>query len=288
MYRTLAFQEDAYVPKQTVFSVDGLRQSKIETIQGHNTSRRTLLICSLILISTTGLLATWIFIAKPHFYPKINIVHRGIDQDEFQSKNEYLAKQISNEDIRHRGRRNVENLSSSELSSNGKQRFRRKASSHKSGRENKKQEENKKRENIKAKKFNYHTIVDKGNYPYNNSRLPLDLIPERYFIHLNIDLRQDNLTGVVKMKVLCEKKTNKVIFHGRRIIPTNITVMSGLSAVLYSRVTYIKQFEMFVVELDSNLEEDKMYDVVIEYTVAFGKSLAGVYKSFYKDNGIPK
>lgn len=290
MYRTLAFHEDAYIEREPVFSVEGLCKSKIETIKGHSTSRRTLLICSLILITTTGLLATWIFIAKPHFYPKLHIVHRATTETSLEKQLSFINGN-QGDALHRRGRRSVDNKQKLEFnkhsSSKNKDielyhRVRRRTSSH-SG-----EGSTKKRENIKPKEFHYDIITDKEHYTYKNSRLPLDLIPEEYFIQLNIDLQKDNYTGTVKMKLQCEKKTGKIIFHGRRIKPTNITVMSGQSPLIYSRVSYIKQFEMFVVEMESSLEEDNSYDVIIEYTVGFGKSLAGLYKSSYKDNGVEK
>ena len=80
MYQTLAFHDDHDSTRDSqIFSLDGIRESKVETFRGYKTSRRTILVCSLILISTAGLLATWIFVARPRFYPKINIVARSLN-----------------------------------------------------------------------------------------------------------------------------------------------------------------------------------------------------------------
>uniref|UniRef100_A0A7M5XDN7 Aminopeptidase n=2 Tax=Clytia hemisphaerica TaxID=252671 RepID=A0A7M5XDN7_9CNID len=190
---------------------------------------------------------------------------------------------------RHRGRRSVEASDKSNLDSESslvksesdsntvdtktedELRIRRDSSSHNTG-------------------FNYKNITDSkvDDIPYNETRLPSHLIPIEYDLHFNVDLNGDNFTGETKIKLHCEIQTDKIIFHGRRLHPTNITVFSGRSIINIKRVTYIKRIEMFVVELESRLEEQSEYEVEISYTVDYGKNLAGLYKSYYEDFGIRK
>ena len=258
MYRTLAFDEDAQV--RPIFSIDTLRGSQVEKFDGHKTSRRTILICSIILISLTGLLATWVFVAKPHFYPSLHLAHRSyeksVDREDAANGAEFTNIKSWHHHRHSRHRRSTdEGLLDSTKDP-----------------------------------FTYRVIkgVNNTDIPYNKTRLPDHLIPEEYILHFDVDLDKDNFTGQAKIKLQCETVTDRVMFHGRRLHPTNITVYSGRTQIHIKRVTYVRAHEIFVVELKSRLEEQSVYDMVVDFTVGFGGSLAGLYKSLYKDFGKDK
>lgn len=260
MYRTLAFDEDAQV--RPIFSIDTVRGSQVEKFDGHKTSRRTILICSIILISLTGLLATWVFVAKPHFYPSLHLAHRSDENaDKAVAGTTSNGADFTNIKSWHHGRhrRSVSDDGSSLLDSS-------------------------------RELFTYKVIkgVNNTDIPYNKTRLPEHLIPEEYVLHFDVDLDKDNFTGQAKIKLQCESATDKIMFHGRRLHPTNITVYSGRTQIHIKRVTYVKAHEIFVVELKSRLEEQSIYDMTVDFTVGFGGSLAGLYKSLYKDFGKDK
>ena len=262
MYRTLAFDEDSQV--QPIFAIDTVRKSEVEMFDGHKTSRRTILICSIILISLTGLLATWVFVAKPHFYPSLHLAHRSDDnidekQGDYPSGAEFTNIKSWHYHQQRRHRRSIED--SLLLPANSTK-----------------------------DPFTYKVIKGANNsdMPYNVTRLPDHLIPEEYALHFDIDLDKDNFTGQAKIKLHCETATDKIMFHGRRLHPTNITVFSGRTEIHIKKVTYVKSHEIFVVELKSRLEEQSVYEMVVDFTVGFGGSLAGLYKSLYKDFGEDK
>lgn len=244
MYRTIAFEDGA----SEIFSVDSLRESKIETFRGHKTSRRTILVCSLILIATAGLLATWIFVARPHFYPKLGVYTRSISSYE---KTDFIDGKINFKNYRHhsRGRRAVENNATPDRT------------------------------------FNIEILTNQSDFPVSDGRLPLDIVPEEYFLDLKIDVDSDNFTGSVKLIFTCDRKTDKIIFHGRRIVLTNASIILERKNVLYKRLVYLKKFELFVLLLDGELIEGKKYELNLEYTVGYGKNLAGLYKSNYTNQG---
>jgi len=130
-----------------------------------------------------------------------------------------------------------------------------------------------------------HKIVNnEKDYPHKSTRLPGDLIPTRYFVDFDIDLNKDNFTGVINMKLMCENPTNKIIFHGRSLQLINVTVLAGSKHLEYQEISYISEFEMFIVQLTEMLEEDSELDVLVEYKANYNKKLGGVYKSFYTEN----
>lgn len=269
MYQTLAFEEEVHGSKPPIFSVDGVRESHVETFSGHKTSRRTILICSIILISLTGLLATWMFFTKPHTYTStsLNLAHRSDEVDELNQQIE--TPEFTNIRSWHhhhhekglrRHRRTVDTgVPSTTLATD-------------------------------VEPFTYKEIrgLNNSEIPYNRTRLPDHLIPEEYKLHFDIDLAKDNFTGQAKIKLQCETATDKIMFHGRRLHPTNITVLSGRTLVPIKKVTYVKAHEIFVVELKSRLEEQSVYDMQVDFTVGYGGKLAGLYKSLYKDFGQDK
>jgi len=269
MYRTLASEDET--PLQPIFSIDGVQENHVELFQGHKTSRRTILICSIILISTTSLLATWVFVAKPHFYPRLHLAHRSINNNKLTA----VGNEFTNIRSWHhsRSKRSLEPLSKdSAVISPQLNHFDKRSGISKQP----------------HKEKIYELVTDSNKYPYNNSRLPQNLIPMEYHLHFNIDLNDDNFTGEARIQLHCETPTDKIIFHGRRIIPKNITIFSGRSLINYYQVFYIKHFEMFVVELASKLESGSIYDLVVVYSVGYGNNLAGLYKSSYTDFGVKK
>ena len=244
MYQTLTFHEERSV-NSPIFSVDGLRESKVETFRGHKTSKRTLLACSMILIATTGLLATWTFVAKPRFIPKLGIFARS---DNAKIKKTSMSNVKSSSNSRHRREVTIPKI-------RGKN------------------------------KFKIDVLNNPKLFPTNDSRLPFNLIPEEYYLQLNINMNKDSYTGYTKIILTCERKTNQIIFHGRRLLLNNVTIILEKEIVHYYQIVYIKKFELYIILLEGDLEEGKVYEVHFNYTSTFGRSLAGFYKSNYTNSG---
>ena len=244
MYQSLAFHDEGS-NSMPIFSVDGLRESKVEAFQGHKTSKRTLLVCSMILIATTGLLATWIFVSKPRFIPKLGIFART--NTETGDSYEMLGSKLS---VKPRQRRDVAIPK------------------------------------IKPKaNFKVETINNPIQFLTNDSRLPFNLIPEDYYLQLKIDLSESGFIGYAKMMLTCERKTNQIIFHGRHLVLNNITIILEKEVIHYLRIVYIRKFEFFIIQLEGDMEEGKLYEIHVNYTSTYGNSLAGFYKSNYTNNG---
>ena len=256
MYQTLAIHdgEGNIIDQNEIFSVDSLRESKVETLQGHKTSRRTLLVCSLILIATAGLLATWVFVSKPNFYPKLNIFSR--------SSNFEITSFTPNRDsggVRRRRNIDIYRNATQELVV-WKVDFTQNTDSE----------------------LTIEFVNDPSLFPTNDSRLPLDLVPDNYHLSLDIDLEKDSYNGSIKMTLGCVNDTNRIIFHGRRLVLTKVKVKNGGGVVDYRKITYIKKFEMFVIDFDSpGLKQNMTYELHVDYYVNYGKNLAGLYKSNY-------
>ena len=58
--------------------------------------------------------------------------------------------------------------------------------------------------------------------------------------------------------------------------------------VNYSKIVYLKKYELFVMELNDDLVPGEKYELSLEYVIGYGKSLAGLYKSNYTTKGKTK
>lgn len=262
MYQTLALHDDSghINNRNQIFSVDTIRESRVETIRGHKTSRRTLLVCSLILIATAGLLATWVFVSKPSFYPKINLFSRSIkDKNNFNKKDFSNAHALSSSIIRTRRNIDIYRNATQELVV-WKVDFTQNTDSE----------------------LTIEFVNDPSLFPTNDSRLPTDLVPDNYRVALNIDLEKDSYNGSVKMSLKCINNTKRIIFHGRRLILTRVKIKHEKDIMEYKKITYIKRFDMYVIDFeDPELIKNNTYELQVDYYVTYGKNLAGLYKSNY-------
>lgn len=253
MYQTLALNEFGG-ENQRIFSISK-DCTGIESFKGYKTSKRTLVICSLVLIATSGILATWLFFAKPHFHPtKVRVTARDLSA------------------LFH-GDGSVSSSSDSTIEGGFKTKFHYRSKRDISV------------SNGTALKKKVDILLNPKTFPINDSRLPFALVPEEYFLTVEVDLEKKNFSGDVRITLTCDRKTDKVIFHGRNLDVLSVNVTLEKIPVTIRRTVYIKTFEMFVVELDGSLEEGKLYEVVIQYNGKYSKSLAGLYKSHYKNNG---
>lgn len=134
-----------------------------------------------------------------------------------------------------------------------------------------------------------HTPHDLKDYPYHLTRLPSDMIPAHYFIDLDIDPGKENFTGTVTITFDCESPTDKLIFHGRNLHLLEIQMEDGnLRPVFYKNVTFLAEHDMYVVQLNTTLEEDSDLRMLVQYTARFSQVLGGIYKSQYTDFGVQK
>lgn len=308
MYRYLEHDEhvENAIVDSGIFSItqDG---GTVEKLSDFRTSRRTIIICSLLLITATGILATWIFLAKPHFYPatKVRLLKRS--DAEWESNLELQAGHgvfVTNSGRTQRVRRESSKDSVVRVSevirvgppgghdkANNTGAHRGLAQAKNNGDdigENDKSYDKTgggqgtNAANPSAREAHVHVLTNPAEFSYNDSRLPIKIIPEEYFVSIDVDLEKDKFTGSVTMVLRCKIATDKLVFHGRDITIISVNVTTDDKLQLLRRVSYIKQWNMFVMEMQQHFQSDKVYRVHVEYEAKFGQSLAGLYRSKYR------
>lgn len=133
---------------------------------------------------------------------------------------------------------------------------------------------------------------DKTGQPFSWQRikLPSNIKPVHYRVHLRPDLSTFEFSGNVKILVKCIENTRTIYFHTRDLHITRHHV--------YTLPTYDENFEelqkttnsgrespklqMFAVELKNELQAGEYYIVYVEFKASLSKGLSGFYKSSYK------
>eukprot|EP00794_Sanderia_malayensis_P004789 gene4789-5416_t len=62
------------------------------------TSRKTIFICSIILLGLTAALTTWVFVVRPNFYPKLKIMNRSADDGDME-KRHHIGRRSGNNEV---------------------------------------------------------------------------------------------------------------------------------------------------------------------------------------------
>ncbi|XP_066907179.1 aminopeptidase N [Halyomorpha halys] len=116
-------------------------------------------------------------------------------------------------------------------------------------------------------------------------RLPTNLAPTHYQLKL-LPTFEDGFktSGEVKISLLCNEPTNRVIFNqnGINIISVKLSTDSGGTInILEQKVVEDKQ--MYELELKSQLEKGHKYYLDMNFSYPLNDQLEGFYKSSYKD-----
>ena len=82
-----------------VWSVNGERDSN-EDLHYRARSKGTIIVCSVVLLALTAVLAAWIILTRPHFSPNVRIVARSAENSESLVKEVQTLKDFPSKDLR--------------------------------------------------------------------------------------------------------------------------------------------------------------------------------------------
>ena len=120
--------------------------------------------------------------------------------------------------------------------------------------------------------------------PWENIRLPDWLIPITYNISLDVDMDNNHYDGKVVIKTFVQNTTSLIILHQLNLTITNVFIEE------YSSHTYVnvknqsnyEPFEYFVIEVNSALQEGKLYLITLSFKGTIKNDLSGFSYSYYQ------
>ncbi|XP_064596081.1 endoplasmic reticulum aminopeptidase 2-like [Liolophura sinensis] len=126
-------------------------------------------------------------------------------------------------------------------------------------------------------------------FPWKKIRLPRDVIPEWYHIHMHPNLTESWFRGNVEMHLRVLKATNFIVFHVKEMNITSYSLKfdktDGEEISVVEALEY-KKFEQYYLGLDRTLTKNEQILLRVEFRAKLVSKLAGLYKSMYhtKDN----
>jgi puromycin-sensitive aminopeptidase len=113
-------------------------------------------------------------------------------------------------------------------------------------------------------------------------RLPCDVVPKKYHIALNIDLKEHKFSGNETIEVLVNQSTDRIVLNA-----CNLEVKKALFNDVEATITLEEQKEVVIFTFPSllNLGPGKLY---VEFGAALENSMKGLYLSKYVYNGETK
>ncbi|XP_066254232.1 aminopeptidase N-like [Euwallacea similis] len=124
-------------------------------------------------------------------------------------------------------------------------------------------------------------------------RLPKSVMPESYRLEIITPFgEKDNFefTGKVWIETSCVSPTTNITLHSKGLeIEENSLALKDISSkaskpVKGLKVTYEKEHDFLIILLEQSLTEDHRYEIHIPFKGKLDDSLAGFYRSSYKDS----
>lgn len=137
----------------------------------------------------------------------------------------------------------------------------------------------------RGEELEFHSVHNIEKFPHKNQRLPKDLKPLSYQLDLRVNLTTLKYSGVVKIRILCEKITSYVILHCGDLDVMNVSVAktenSEEKGLIIDRILAFKAHQQLCIELREALLSGEVYYVTLEFKSKISDRLEGFYKSSY-------
>jgi aminopeptidase N len=122
-----------------------------------------------------------------------------------------------------------------------------------------------------------------SNNPWKNVRLPSDITPEDYTIHLAVNIEQFTVTGSTVISLNITKKTRYILIHVKEMNVSCFRItQNGETIPVKSNFTY-EENNFYVLSLASSLATGEAV-LEMEYYYPLGDGLVGFYRSSYRDS----
>ncbi|XP_049929901.1 aminopeptidase N-like [Epinephelus moara] len=139
-----------------------------------------------------------------------------------------------------------------------------------------------------------------SNEPWDQYRLPKNLVPDHYNVTLWPRLTPDEttklyiFTGQSSVEFTCAEETDLILIHSNKLNYTNFENDIKLTSVSGAKAPSIKSSwlqtvtQYLVIHLDGKLKKDQKYHLYTEFTGELADDLGGFYRSEYIEDGKKK
>ncbi|XP_023209417.1 aminopeptidase N-like [Centruroides sculpturatus] len=121
-------------------------------------------------------------------------------------------------------------------------------------------------------------------------RLPSDLVPEYYVLHIHPRLTDDNFTfvGNVTINVVCASSTTRVILHAKDLDISDTKITESDSRVSIKNTKFDVDNEFFIINTKQQLKKDHRYQIEMVFSGHLRNDSKGFYWKNYTSDGESK
>ena len=121
-----------------------------------------------------------------------------------------------------------------------------------------------------------------GNSQYSNVRLPADLEPILYRVHLSPDLNTLAVNGSVTISIKALSGTNQIVLHAKdmSVSSSSVSINGELGSV--KGTYFVEEHDFLVVEINNDLQASDNIELSLEFNYTLRDDLVGFYLSSYK------
>ena len=120
----------------------------------------------------------------------------------------------------------------------------------------------------------------RGVDPWENVRLPANIVPDLYDVSLRVNLETFDVTGEVVINAQVVSETSYILVHVKDMNITSVQVSQRGSTVRIKSAFNFTENEFYVIELSTALKTGSL-DLKISYNYTLRDDLAGFYRSSY-------
>ncbi|XP_075037393.1 endoplasmic reticulum aminopeptidase 1-like [Mixophyes fleayi] len=122
-------------------------------------------------------------------------------------------------------------------------------------------------------------------FPWNNFRLPTDVIPLHYDLHIHPNLTTLTFSGLAKIRIAVIQQTSSIILHSKHLTITETSVERKIGSSLLQQDLFLLEQpinEQIALQAADPLIPGENYTIYIAYNANLSDSFRGFYKSTYK------
>ena len=121
------------------------------------------------------------------------------------------------------------------------------------------------------------------NFPYQDIRLPKDIIPLNYKLYMEPEFKTFRFKGRTTIEILCLSATRHIVLHAKKLDFTKYAVRDEENNEIYVQsLLENKKNEQILLETENMLNKNQKYVLGFSFEGKLSNKMSGFYKSSYK------